>query len=152
MWKGGSSWLYPSAYKQLNTCAKTDCLRWLLFYFFNVCGLRRDSAQCVATICRLSAGIVAQLFSSDPPPPPRSCLPHLSVLCFHFKGQPGNPGVGSGQLVHLGNAAFKILSLTLAVRSVKMLRTLFECIYFVAPLAPLMVTIRERGKFSKRGQ
>lgn len=73
------------------------------------------------------------------------------MLCFHFKGQPGNPGVGSGQLVHLGNAVFKILSLTLAVRSVKMSRTLSECIYFVA-LAPLMVTIRERGKFSKRGQ
>lgn len=109
----------------------------------------RLSTMCCYYLSLISRNI-AQLFSSDPPP--RSCLPHLSVLCFHFKGQPGNPGVGSGQLVHLGNAAFKILSLTLAVRSVKILRTLFECIYFVAPLAPLMVTVRERGKFSKRGQ
>lgn len=108
----------------------------------------RLSTMCCYYLSLISRNI-AQLFSSDPL---RSCLPHLSVLCFHFKGQPGNPGVGSGQLVHLGNAAFKILSLTLAVRSVKMLRSLFECIYFVAPLAPQMVTIRERGKFSKRGQ
>lgn len=90
--------------------------------------------------CRLlSVGIVAVLN-------PWVLMWRLSVLCFHFKGQPGNLGVGSGQLVHLGNSLFKILWLTSMVQSVKILRIPFVCIYFVA-LVQLKDTACQMGNF-----
>lgn len=71
------------------------------------------------------------------------CLTHLSVLCFRSKGQLGNPGVGSGQLGHLGNSVLlnALVDFGCAVR--KNVQDYFFVFTDFVVFTPLKVTVRK---------